>query len=199
MVVGALPSTAVILLTGLDEGLSSFGDFLLLLFNHVGLHGVVVVMFSHELCQLNLLLQHGSIWLVVFGGGGAGGTGVVGSRLLVLADVVLVLVIVVLFLVARVVDGEQPPHDGCAAKIVNSQITAPLVLVLEPCEALALARLLVAHQAHPHGFAVLGEDCDDIAFGKVEWKAANVDVGCVAVIGVPGSVWRDYFLELLFV
>ena len=37
-----------------------------------------------------------------------------------------------------------------------------------------------------HWFAVLREDGYDVAFGEVEGEPADVDVGCVAVVGVPG-------------
>ena len=40
---------------------------------------------------------------------------------------------------------------------------------------------------------------DDIAFGEVEGKPADVDVGGIAVIGVPGGFGRDAGFELAFV
>lgn len=46
-----------------------------------------------------------------------------------------------------------------------------------------------------HRVSVLGEDGEDVAFREVEGQAADVDVGCVAVVGVPGGVWGDAFLE----
>ena len=36
-------------------------------------------------------------------------------------------------------------------------------------------------------FSKLGEDRYDIAFGEFKRETSNVDVGCVTVIGMPGS------------
>lgn len=47
-----------------------------------------------------------------------------------------------------------------------------------------------------HGVSVLGEYGEDVAFAELEWQAADMDVGCVAVICVPGCVGWDAFLEL---
>ena len=47
-----------------------------------------------------------------------------------------------------------------------------------------------------HGVAVLREEGQDVTFAELEGEAADVDVGCVAVVGVPGGVGRDAFLEL---
>lgn len=46
---------------------------------------------------------------------------------------------------------------------------------------------------------VLGEDGQDVALGELEREPADVDVGGVAVIGVPAAVGGDHFLELGFV
>jgi hypothetical protein len=46
-----------------------------------------------------------------------------------------------------------------------------------------------------HWIAVLGEDGENVAFAELKWQAANVDIGCVAVVCVPGRVRRDAFLE----
>lgn len=35
-------------------------------------------------------------------------------------------------------------------------------------------------------FPKLRENGDDVAFGELERKPTDVDVGCVAVVGVPG-------------
>lgn len=119
--------------------------------------------------------------------------------LLVLANVAFIFVFVVAFLVAGVVDGEHFAHDGCAAEVVDGQVAAPLVLVFQPAEAPALAGFLVAHEADPDGLAILGEDCDDVSFGQVEVEAADVDVGRVAVVGVPGCIRGDDLFQLALV
>lgn len=143
---------AVVFLVRFCHGFPGVGDLFFFLINHVGLHGIVVVLVSHKLGKLQLFLQHGSVVLFL-----ALVTAVrlSGADLLVLADVKLVLVFVFLFLVSRVIDGKQPPHDSSTTQIVDGQIAAPLVLVLEPGESSALARFLVAHQPDPDGLAVL--------------------------------------------
>ena len=40
---------------------------------------------------------------------------------------------------------------------------------------------------HGHRLAVLREDGDEVAFREREGEAADVDVGGVAVVGVPGG------------
>lgn len=52
----------------------------------------------------------------------------------------------------------------CSAQVVDGQIGAPLVLVLEPPKALGLARLFVADELQKDGFSELGEYGHDIAF-----------------------------------
>lgn len=78
--------------------------------------------------------------------------------------------------------------DGRAAEVVDGQVGAALVLVLEPAEAAALARLAVARQLEEDGFAELGEDGDDVALGELEREAAEEDEGGVAVVDMPGGI-----------
>jgi len=47
--------------------------------------------------------------------------------------------------------------------------------------------------------AVLAEDGDEIAFGQVEGEAADVDVGGVTVVGVPGGGGGDSGFEFALV
>lgn len=93
-------------------------------------------------------------------------------------------------LVARVVDAHHAAQDVGAAEVVDGQVGAPLVAVLEPAEALGLARLLVARQLDEDGLAVLREDDDDVALGERVGEPAEVDVGRVAVVRVPGGLGR---------
>ena len=46
-----------------------------------------------------------------------------------------------------------------------------------------------------HGVAVLGKDGEDVAFAQLEGQAADIDVGGVAVVGVPASIGWDAFFE----
>ena len=39
-------------------------------------------------------------------------------------------------------------------------------------------------------FSKLREDRYNIAFGEIERETSNVYVGCITVIGMPGSRWR---------
>lgn len=146
-------------------------------------------MVSHQKRQLSFLRQHGPLdfflaALVVVGYGLA-----LPALDVFPADFEFILVFVVARLIPRVVDPQQSPSDFCAAEIVDRQVGAALVFVLEPAEALGLARLLVAHELEEHRFAELGEDRDDVAFGEVVGEAAKVDKGRVAVVDVPGRVW----------
>lgn len=84
------------------------------------------------------------------------------------------------------VNAQNPPQYRGTTQIINRQISTPLVLVLQKREPPALARFFVPHEVDVHWFAVLREDGYDVAFGEVEGEPADVDVGCVAVIGVPG-------------
>lgn len=74
------------------------------------------------------------------------------------------------------------------AEIVHGEVRAALVLVLQPPKTLALAGLMVACELEEDGLAVLRENSDDIALRELVGEAAKVDVGCVAVIDVPGGV-----------
>jgi hypothetical protein len=164
------------------------------LLNHVYFHGVVIFHVAHELCQFNFFLDQRSGFLFGFRL-----FRICTGDLLVLTDVAFIFVFIVSLLVSRVVDGEHLPHNGCAAEVVDSEIATPLIFVFQPTKALALSCFLVAHEADPDGLAILREDCDDVSFGEVEVEAADVDVGRVAVVGVPGGVGGDDFFEFALV
>lgn len=97
-------------------------------------------------------------------------------------------ILIVLLLVSRVVHTDHPSADSRTSQIIHGQIGAPLVFIFQPAETPALARLAVARQLEENRLAELGEDCDDIAFGKLIGEAAEVDKGGVAVVDVPGGV-----------
>lgn len=97
-------------------------------------------------------------------------------------------VLVVPRLVPGVVDAHHAAPDGRAAEVVDGQVRAALVLVLEPAEAAALARLAFARQLEEDGLAELRENGDDVALGELEREAAKEDEGGVAVVDVPGGV-----------
>jgi hypothetical protein len=86
------------------------------------------------------------------------------------------------------------PHQSTAnfraSQVINSQVSAALVFVFQPAETLGLAGFFVADEFEEDGLAELGEDCDYVAFGEFVGETAKVDVCCVAVVDVPGSVWR---------
>lgn len=84
----------------------------------------------------------------------------------------------------------QPPADLRASQVIDSQVCAALILVLEPPETFALTRLLVAHELEEDGLAELREDGDHVAFRELVRQAAEVDVSRVAVVDVPGRVGR---------
>lgn len=47
-----------------------------------------------------------------------------------------------------------------------------------------------------HRVTILRKDDEDVAFAELERQAADVNVGCVTVVGMPRGIWRDAFLEL---
>ena len=114
-----------------------------LLLNQVGFHGVLFVVIPYEQGQLPLLGKHRLRFLLF--------AALVVRQLLAFfphdvlpSDLELIRVIVVSSLVPRMVHADESASNVCAAEIVNSQVCAPLVLVLEPSETLRLAGLLVA-------------------------------------------------------
>lgn len=147
-------------------------DFFPLLFDQELLHGIVLVVIPDEQRKLPLLWEHGPLFLlVVFLVVLLGIFGTFARRFALAlrhgrpVDFALVRVLVVAELVTRVVDADEPVADGGAAEVVDGQVGAALVFVLEPAEALGFAGLFVARQLEPDGLAELREDGDDIAFG----------------------------------
>jgi len=64
-----------------------------------------------------------------------------------------------------------------------------LILILEEGEPFRFPSLFISDQVDVSRLAVLGEDSYDVAFGALEGEAADVDVGCVAVVSMPGGGW----------
>jgi len=187
-------------------------NLLLLFVDEELLHRVIVVVVLNEQLKLPLLLQHRPllfsprflfflviIILCILLVAAQSPLGALPAQHVLPADAALVGVVVVARLVARVVDADQPAADLGAAQVVDGQVGAALVLVLEPAEALGLARLLVAHQLEEDGLAELAEDGDDVALGQLVGEAAEVDEGRVAVVDVPGRVRGDAIFDLALV
>lgn len=179
-------------------------DFLLLLLNQEVLHWVVVVVVLLQQHELPLLLQHrpvstprsrlvlaslAHIRVVV-------PTAAASSFFLkplpplqrLPVDAALVHVLVVPGLVPRMVDADHAAIDGRAAQVVDGEVGAALVLVLEPAEAARLARLLVAGELEEGRLAELREDGDYIALAELVGQPAEVDEGGIAVVDMPGGV-----------
>lgn len=175
-------------------------DFLLLLLDQEVLHRVVVVVVLLQQHELPLLLQHRPV-------------SAPRSRLVLAplahvrvvfpttfflkplpplqrlpVDAALVHVLVVPGLVPRVVDADHAAVDGRATQIVDGEVGAALVLVLEPAEAARLTRLLVAGELEEGRLAELREDCDDVALAELVGQSAEVNEGGVAVVDMPGGV-----------
>lgn len=190
MVVPIFPILFLLTLAVLPQGALYF---LLLLLDQEPLHRIIFVVLFDQLGQLPLLPNHGPpllfslaallhlhIHVLAIGGPLA-------AHDVLPRDLELLGVLVVAHLVAGVVDAHEAAADLGAAQVVDGQVGAPLVLVLEPAEALALARLLVPRQLQEHGLPVLREDGDDVALRQLVRQAAEVDEGGVAVVGVPGG------------
>ena len=80
------------------------------------------------------------------------------------------------------IDFEHPTHHRRATKVIDREIRRALVFVFEEAEAFGFAGFAVADQVYVCGFAVLGEDRQDVAFGQVEGEAAYVNE--CSVLGV---------------
>jgi len=173
-------------------------DLLLLLLHHVRLHRILLVVVLQQSLQLKLLLDHRS-WLLLAAACTARSRPAmtppprprfppsIAVTLYppVLTNIPLLLILIVPLLISRMINSKHTAHDRGPTKIIHRQITAPLIFVLKPCETPTLARILVPSQFDPYRVAVLGKDRDNVALGQLEGKTADVDVGRVAVVGVP--------------
>lgn len=162
-------------------------DFSLFLSNKILLHGILVVLVSHQRFELHLLLEQRPLrfWQSALSTVSAAG------RLLPRSQSVISAVVLVLpTLVSDVIDAQHPAENRGAAQIVDGQVGAALVFVLQKRKASALACLLVAHEIHMDGLAKLREYRHYIALGQIVGQAANVDVCGVPVVGVPGRAGR---------
>lgn len=177
-------------------------DLLLLLLDQELFHGVVLVMFLFQQHELPLLLQHrpmpapprsfvlttalAHVCVVIVAAAALLQRLPLLERLPV--DAALVHVLVVPGLVPRVVDADHAAVDGRAAQVVDGEVGAALVLVLEPAEAARLARLLVAGELEEGRLAVLREDGDDVTLAELVWEPAEVDKRRVTIVDMPGGV-----------
>lgn len=88
-------------------------------------------------------------------------------------------------LIPNMIHTQHPPHNTRPSQIIHRQIRTPLILILQKSKPSALTRVLVADEVEMDGFSELGEDGYDVAFAEVVGEAADVDEGCVSVVGVP--------------
>ena len=102
-------------------------------------------------------------------------------------------------LIPRMIHLQNPPHDSRAPQIINRQIRRSLILILQERKTFTLPGLFISHEVEVGRLAELRKYGDDIPFGEVKGKTADVDVGGVAVVGVPGGFGRDAGFELAFV
>lgn len=179
-------------------------DLLLFLLDQELLHRVVVIVTLDQELQLPLLLEHRPMpprllpVHIRVRATSTTGVRILGRSLPTVAlllpfpalyvlppDLALLEVLVVPRLVPRVVDADEAAPDSGAAEVVNGQVGAALVLIFEPAEAAALARVAVARQLEEGRLAVLREDGDDVALGELEGQPAEEDEGRVAVVDVP--------------
>lgn len=178
-------------------------NFLFLLVNQELLHRIILIMPLHQILQLPLLLQrrpaHTPQLFLPFCVRATPRLAHNHVPIIRLAlreppqilppDLALLGILVIPRLIPRVVDADQATANVRAPEVVDGEIRRPLVLVLEPAESLALARLGIARQLEEDGLAKLREDGDDVAFGQLVGQPAEVNVGRVAVVDVPGGVW----------
>lgn len=184
----------------------SFCNLFLLFLHEETFHGVILVVLPQQFGQLFLSLDPGSsgffFTLTVFAAPpplppvvslAIGLIPTIVHRILLHT---LTLDLSLLQLIPTVIHTKHSAQDSRTTQIIHSQIAAPLVLVLQKGKAPALAGFLVACEIQVHWIAVLREDSQHITFAELEWQSTNVNVGCVAVVGMPGGVGRDAFLKL---
>lgn len=111
-------------------------NFLLLLFDQETLHRVIVIVIPDQKRKLPLLWQHWSFLFLVL-------AALILRHLLSLlshdilpSNFELFRVFIIACLVSRMVNTEQAPSNLCASQVINSQVCAALVLILEPPETL---------------------------------------------------------------
>lgn len=144
-------------------------------------------MILYEFRQFSLFLQHGSLpltfTLICPPSLPPAFSIVLHWRLL--REIMPLLSLVVLFLVSGMIDLQRPAHKHETSQVVNCQIRAALILILQKCKTFGLSGLLVANEVDVNRFAVLGEYRNNIAFRELEMEATNVDISCVAIVCMP--------------
>jgi len=95
-----------------------------------------------------------------------------------------------------VIDAQDAVENVDAREVVDCEDGAPLIKVLDPAEALTLARLFIALEEHPFDLAVLREDDHDVALVELERKTAHKDPRRVGVLLMPRCRKGDAELDL---
>lgn len=171
-------------------------DVFLLLVYHESLHRVVIVVVFDQELQLPFFLQQrpGRFLLPAIPVRTSAFAPTATLRATALppcyvlpANFAFLGILVVARLVPCMVYPNESPANLSAPEVVDGQVGATLVLVLQPSEALRLARLLIANHLEEDGFAKLREYGDDVAFGELVRKTAKVNVGRVSVVDMPGG------------
>lgn len=97
----------------------------------------------------------------------------------------VILFLVLALLISDMINPQHPPQHRRATEIVDCEIRATLIFVLEKCEAPTPACFFVADQIDMHRFAELRKNCHDVALREVIGKTSDVDPGRIAVVGMP--------------
>ena len=97
-----------------------------------------------------------------------------------------IIILTISLLIPCVIDSQGSTKNGGTSKIIDGEISASLVFILEEGKAFAFSGLFVPHQLKPDRFAELGENGNNITFGQVERETTDVYVGCIAVVSMPG-------------
>jgi len=83
-----------------------------------------------------------------------------------------------------------------SVEIVHCKYSAALILVTDEAKALALARVLLAHQIDVANLAPLRENGDQVALAQIVGQIAGIDPGAVLVLLMPAVFRRHMLLEL---
>lgn len=182
-----------------------FSNFFSLFFYEVLLHWIVIIVVPEKFLQLDFFSNQWSCLLFfafTFVGFPASFPSTFAFAVRVVTCLVFVLFVANAFnfafflFVSRVIYTDHSAHDSSTTQVVHGQVAALLVFIFQEAESARLARFFVSDEIDVHGVAILAEDCQNVSFGKLERQAADVKVSCVAIVGVPGRVGRNAFVEL---
>lgn len=95
------------------------------------------------------------------------------------------LLLFIFALVARVINLEHSSHDRRTPQVVHCQVRTPLIFIFQKCKSSGFSGFFVPYEVDIHWLAELRKNGDDVPFRELEREPADVDVGCVTIVGMP--------------